>query len=74
MNIFEKIIDKTLEIIQIIIEMSAVFIVNFILCILFLLPLTLIVFPFNRNHKYKTPLYALKIFYIYTFKYKDVVL
>ena len=72
MNIFEKIIDKTLEIIQIIIEMSAVFIVNFILYILILLPLTLIVFPFNRNHKYKTPLYALKMFYIYTFKFKEI--
>ena len=72
MNIFEKIIDKTLEIIQIIIEMSAVFIVNFILYILILLPLTLIVFPFNRNHKYKTPLYALKMFYICTFKFKEI--
>ena len=73
MNIFEKIIDKTLEIIQIIIEMSAVFIVNFILYILILLPLSLIVFPFNRNHKYKTPLSVLKMFYIYTFKYREVV-
>ena len=72
MNIFEKIIDKTLEIIQIIIEMSAVSIVNFILYILILLPLSLIVFPFNRNHKYKTPLSVLKMFYIYTFKFKEI--
>lgn len=72
MNTFVKIIDKTLEIIGSIINMSVVFIVNFILYILILLPLTLIVFPFNRNHKYKTPFYALKIFYIYTFKFKEI--
>ena len=69
-----NIVDKILEIIQFIIEMSAVFIVNFILYILILLPLTLIIFPFNRNHKKHTPLSVLKMFYIYTFKYKDVVL
>ena len=72
MDTFDKIIDKTLEIIGSIVEMSAVFIVNFILFILFLFPLTLIVYPFNRNHKYKTPLYALKMFYICTFKYKQI--
>ena len=47
MNTFVKIIDKTLEIIGSIINMSVVFIVNFILYILILLPLTLIVFPFK---------------------------
>ena len=72
MNTIDKIIDKTLEIIGSIVEMSAVFIVNFILFILFLFPLTLIAYPFNRNHKYKTPLYALKMFYICTFKYKQI--
>ena len=67
-------IDKILGIIHFVIEITAIFIANFIMCILILFPLTLILFPFNRNHKYKTPLYALKIFYIYTFNYKDVVL
>lgn len=74
MNTFDKIFEMVFRIITFTIGITCVFILNFILCILFLLPLTLIVFPFNRNHKYKTPLYALKIFYIYTFKYKDVVL
>ena len=69
MNIF----DKILEMVFGIITFTIVFISNFILCILFLLPLTLIVFPFNRNHKYNTPLNVLKIFYIYTFKYKEVI-
>ena len=72
MNTFVKIIDKTLEIIGSIINMSVVFIVNFILYILILLPLTLIVFPFNRNHKYKTPLCVLQLFYILTFKFKEI--
>ena len=74
MNTFDKIVEMLFRIITFTIDITCIFILNFILCILFLLPLTLIVFPFNRNHKYKTPLYALKIFYIYTFKYKDVVL
>ena len=72
MNTFVKIIDKTLEIIGSIINMSVVSIVNFILYILILLPLTLIVFPFNRNHKYKTPLCVLQLFYIYTFKFREI--
>ena len=74
MNTVDKIFEMVFGIITFAIDITCIFILNFILCILFLLPLTLIVFPFNRNHKYKTPLYALKIFYIYTFKYKDVVL
>ena len=74
MNTVDKIFEMVFGIITFTIDITCIFILNFILCILFLLPLTLIVFPFNRNHKYKTPLYALKIFYIYTFKYKAVVL
>ena len=66
-------IDNILGIIAFTIDITCIFILNFILCILILLPLTLIVFPFNRSHKYKTPFYALKIFYIYTFKYREVV-
>lgn len=73
MNTFDKILEMIFGIITFTIKIISVFVLNFVLCILILLPLTLIVFPFNRNHKYKTPLYALKLFYIFTFKYREVV-
>lgn len=66
-------VDKILGIIHNIIEITAVFIANFIMCILILFPLTLILFPFNRNTKYYRPFSVLKMFYIFTFKYKEIV-
>ena len=66
-------VDKILWIIHFAIEITAVFIANFIMCILILFPLTLILLPFNRNTKYYRPFSVLKMFYIYTFKYREVV-
>ena len=66
-------IDKILGIIHFIIEITTVFIANFIMCILILFPLTLILFPFNRNTKYYRPFSVLKMFYVYTFKLKEIV-
>ena len=66
-------VDKILGIIHFVIEITSVFIANFIMCILILFPLTLILFPFNRNTKYYRPFSVLKMFYIYTFKYREVV-
>ena len=66
-------VDKMLWIIHFAIEIIAVFIANFIMCILILFPLTLILFPFNRNTKYYRPFSVLKMFYVYTFNLKEIV-
>ena len=66
-------VDKILGIIHFVIEITAIFIANFIMCILILFPLTLILLPFNRNTKYYRPFSVFKMFYVYTFNLKEIV-